>query len=129
MKLIKNCYYFLLLAWPLSLRAQNDALINLNASAEGTGLITDKSPAGIIALIINSLLALLGTAFIVLIILGGFKWMTSQGNREMIDEARKTITSATIGLVIVLASYMIVRFVIDALTGATLNSGGSEASG
>lgn len=128
MPAIKKFFYFLFLLWPLNLRAASDVLNNLETAAGGTGLITNRGPAGIIALVINSLLGLLGTAFVVFIILGGFKWMTSRGNKDAIDEARKTIVNATIGLTIVLASYIIVRFVIEAIAGAALNDGGANVS-
>ncbi len=127
MKPIKNFFYFLFLLWPLDLRA-SEVLTNLKTAAGGTGLITDQSPAGIISTVINALLGLLGTAFVVLIILGGFRWMTSRGNKDAIEEAKKTIVNATIGLAIVLASYIIVRFVIEAIVGATSAGGGANVS-
>ncbi|PIR06606.1 MAG: hypothetical protein COV55_03725 [Candidatus Komeilibacteria bacterium CG11_big_fil_rev_8_21_14_0_20_36_20] len=87
----------------------------LEEAAQGTGLITNKSFAGIISLIIKSLLSLLGMLFLVLIIWGGFKWMTSQGSSDKVNEAKDLIINATIGLVIVVISYAIVRWVLDAL--------------
>jgi TRAP-type C4-dicarboxylate transport system permease small subunit len=73
----------------------------------------------VIKQIINTILSLLGIVFVVLIIRGGLIWMTSVGNSEKIKEAKETIINATIGLVIVIASYAIIRFVFNGLSDAT----------
>jgi len=72
-----------------------------------------------IGLIINVLLSLLGIIFLVLIIYGGFLWMTSSGNEEQVKKAKTIIRDAIIGLIILLAAYAISRFVVDALVEAT----------
>jgi hypothetical protein len=66
----------------------------------------------IIADIINVLLGLLAVIFLVLIIFGGFTWMTAMGQEDKIKKAKQTITSAVIGLLIVLLSYAIVNLII-----------------
>ena len=40
-------------------------------------------------------------------ILGGLSWITSSGEREKVEKAKKQMTSAAIGLIIVVASYSI----------------------
>ncbi|MBT6691713.1 hypothetical protein HOB10_05290 [Candidatus Parcubacteria bacterium] len=90
----------------------------LDQIAGQTGLI-ERPITDVIASIVRGLLAVLGTLFVVLIILGGFKWMTSQGNADRIKEAKESIKNATIGLVIVVTSYAIVRFVFDSLLKAS----------
>ena len=124
--ILYNIFLFSIL-FPVSVLATTP-LEGLNQAGQGTGLITNKEPSAMVALVINALLGLLGTAFVVFIILGGFKWMTSRGNSERVEEAKKTIISATIGLAIVVSSYIIVRFVILALLGAT-DGGGPPAEG
>lgn len=111
--------------WPLFGKA--GVLDSLETAAQGTGL-GGRDLTSVIALIINALLGLLGTAFVVLILIGGFKWMTSQGNSQKIEDAKKTITSAAIGLAIVLASYALARFVILALSGIDEGGGSSVKS-
>jgi len=46
-------------------------------------------------------------------------WMTSGGNEEKIEKAKKILVSSIIGLTIVLAAYAITYFVIDAVLKAT----------
>lgn len=45
-----------------------------------------------------------------MLILGGFKWMTSGGNKQEVDNAKKTLVFAIIGLVIVFLSIVIINF-------------------
>ena len=59
----------------------------------------------------------LGLISVVLILTGGFKWMTSMGNKDKIDEAKKLIKNSIIGLAVILFSYAITNFVITGLIG------------
>lgn len=70
------------------------------------------------AKIINAFISILGVVAVVIILIGGFKWMTSGGAEEKVGEARQLIMAGIIGLVIVLAAYAIARFVIDQLVTA-----------
>lgn len=72
-----------------------------------------------IARIINVALGLLGIVAVVIILLGGFTWMTAAGNEEKVDKARKLIVAGIIGLAIILSAYAIARFVISSLVSAT----------
>ena len=80
----------------------------------------DKTPLPIlIAKIVNVGLGLIGTVFTVLIVYGGFLWMTASGNTDQVAKAKTTIQNAAFGLVIVLTAYSITTFVTGALTKAT----------
>lgn len=72
-----------------------------------------------IASIINVLMGLLGIIAVVIILLGGFKWMTAGGSEDKVGEAKKLIMQGIIGLVIILAAWAIAKFVIDSLVSAT----------
>lgn len=83
-----------------------------------TGLGTVDLRTGVMA-IVNTLLGFLGIIAILIILWGGFRWMTAGGNEEKIDEAKKIITAGIIGLVIIFVSYAIATFVITQLKVAT----------
>jgi type IV secretory pathway VirB2 component (pilin) len=72
-----------------------------------------------IARIINILLGFLGIIAVIIILAGGFKWMTAGGNEDKIGEARKMIVQGLIGLVVIFASWAIASFVINLLMTAT----------
>ncbi len=79
----------------------------------------DKSLDTAIVDIINLALGFLGLIAVVVILIGGFKWMTAGGNDEKVGEARKWIFSGIIGLAIILSAWAISKFVIDQLALAT----------
>lgn len=56
-----------------------------------------------------------GVAAVILIIIGGFTMVTSAGNTEAVASARKRVTYAVIGLVIVALAWTIIAFVTNSL--------------
>mgnify|MGYP001589838599 FL=1 len=64
-------------------------------------------------------MGLLGIVAVVIILAGGFLWMTAGGNEEKVEKAKSLIFSGIIGLAIILTSFAIARFVISSLTSAT----------
>ncbi|MBI1961231.1 MAG: hypothetical protein HYS45_00845 [Parcubacteria group bacterium] len=71
-----------------------------------------------IADIVNILLGFLGILAVVIILYAGFKWMTASGNEEQVGEARKMLLQAVIGLVIIMAAWVITNFVVQNIGGA-----------
>lgn len=69
--------------------------------------------------IINVALGLLGIVAVVIILIGGFRWMTAAGREDQIDGAKKTIFAGIIGLAIILSAWAIATFVISSLSTAT----------
>ena len=63
--------------------------------------------------IIKAFLGLLGIIFLVLLVIAGYKYMMAQGNEDQVTEAKKQITQAIIGLVIVMSAYAITVFIIE----------------
>lgn len=65
--------------------------------------------------LVNLILPLLttGAALLLLVMLlyGGFIWLTASDNPENLKKAQKTMTFAILGLVIVIASYLIVKLI------------------
>lgn len=79
-----------------------------------------------ISSIIRIALGFLGVIAVVIILLGGFKWMTSSGADTKVAEAKKLIFAGIIGLVIVLSAYAIATFVINSIVANV--QGGSGVS-
>ncbi len=79
----------------------------------------ESDPREIASKIINVALGFLGIVAVVIIIIGGFKWMTASGNEDKVAEAKKLIVAGIIGLVIILAAYAIAKFVLEQLMTAT----------
>ena len=86
---------------------------------QGETQLGNASPVDTTARIINWALTLLGLICLVLILYGGFLWMTAGGNEERVGKAKKILGGAIIGLVIILASYGITAYVFENLVEAT----------
>lgn len=74
-----------------------------------------EDPRIIAASIINVILGFLGIIAVVIILLGGFKWMTAGGNEDKIGEAKGLLSAGLIGLVIILASWGLAKWIVDLL--------------
>lgn len=91
---------------------------NLGSAGTPTGLAQTDNLAGIIGNIISIALGFLGVIFLVLMLYGGFKYMTAGGEEKGVKEATTTIKNAAIGLVIILAAYALTSFVMTQMIGA-----------
>jgi hypothetical protein len=70
----------------------------------------------VIHTIVNLLSALVGVVAVIMIIVGGFRYITSGGNDTSVTSAKNTILYAIIGLVVVALAQLIVRFTLSKLT-------------
>jgi len=71
---------------------------------------------------INVALGFLGIIAVVIVLIGGFKYMVSGGNEEKTSEAKNMIVAGIIGLAIILSAWAITTFVISSLLSATSES-------
>lgn len=72
-----------------------------------------KQPEIIIGQIVQGLLAFIGVIFGILIIYGGYLWMTARGNEEVVKKSFGIIKNAAIGFIITLGAYAIATFVVN----------------
>lgn len=72
--------------------------------------------------LINLFLSLLTIVFVFLMLSAGAQLMFSGGSEERAAGARKTFINAIIGLILILASYSIVRFLLQAFMNVTTGS-------
>jgi cytochrome bd-type quinol oxidase subunit 2 len=88
-------------------------LQRLEAIREQSGYVKadNTSIATMAGIVVRAFLSLLGVIFIILILLGGYHWMTAAGDEEKVTKAKKTIQRAIIGLLIVVGSYAIWRYI------------------
>lgn len=76
-------------------------------------------PRSTAARLIMVALGFLGIISVVIVLMGGFKYMVSGGSTDKTDEARKYIISGIIGLAIILSAWAITTYVITGLLKAT----------
>lgn len=110
------------LALPAFVFAQVD-LDQAQEIASGAGLGTADSQI-VIGQIIKIALGFLGLIGLVIVIIAGFKWMTSGGNEEKVKSAKKMLLAGAAGMVVILFSYIIVNFIINKVQEGTGAVGG-----
>jgi hypothetical protein len=64
--------------------------------------------------VVNVFLFLIGAIAVVMIVIGGFRYTISGGDSSAVNGAKNTILYAIVGLVVAVAAYGIVNFVIRA---------------
>ena len=72
----------------------------------------------VLSKVINIFSVIVGVIAVIMIIVGGFRYITSGGKQESVSGAKNTILYAIIGLVIVAFAQVIVRFVLTKATTA-----------
>lgn len=106
-----------LAAFALPAQAQIDLTTGVDEVNASAGLANEEL-TDIIGNIISAVLVFLGVIALIIIIYAGFLWMTAGGNSDQVDKAKKWMINGFIGLVIILAAYAIVNFVIEELLGS-----------
>ncbi|MCK4553700.1 hypothetical protein KAU19_01935 [Candidatus Parcubacteria bacterium] len=76
----------------------------------------NADPRDAVVSLIKVVMTFLGIIAVVVILFGGFKWMTAAGNEDKVAEARKLIVAGVIGLIIILSAWAITTFVINQMS-------------
>lgn len=94
------------------------AQVNIGAYGATFGLGT-ADLASTVVKIVQWVLGFLGLIAVIMILYGGFVWMTAGGNEEKVASAKKIISAAVIGLIVVLLAWAIVIFVVQTANNVT----------
>jgi hypothetical protein len=104
------------IAFPAAAFAQTAYTVEDIGSSVGLGTADLKTT---VINVISWVLGILALVAVVMIILGGFQWLTAAGSEEKIEKAKKVISAAVIGLIIVLLAWAIVIFVAGTTKNVT----------
>lgn len=89
----------------------------LDSRPEGGNLVT------FVQSITDWLLLLVGALAVLFIVLGGVQLITSAGNVKQVETAKKTLTYAIIGLIVVLLSKIILAMITGSILPTIFGSG------
>ena len=79
----------------------------------GSQIATDKTLMETLQTVINVVVGVVGFVAVVMIIMGGISFATSQGDSAKVAKARNTILYGVVGLIVALLAFAIVNFVLS----------------
>lgn len=98
---------------PLVQPSISHAQLSFQCPGGGINCSAGTDVNSLIRTVINWILSItLGIAVLFLII-GGFRYMTAQGNEDQAETGKSTVVNALIGIVIIILSYVIVNVVAN----------------
>lgn len=81
---------------------------------------------GVFRTITDVLLYVLGAISVIMIIIGGLRYVISGGNSTNVTAAKNTILYAIVGVIIAILSYAIIHFVLGSFTSGSGGGGGTN---
>lgn len=79
--------------------------------------MNDPAQIGDIVNILKNIISILapvaGIAFFIMLLVGGFQFVTSGGDPKAAGQARSTLTYAVIGIILVVAAWLIIQLIAD----------------
>jgi len=101
------------MAVPVVANAASSAATAIDGGAGSVGGTGSASLGGNIKIVVNILLYILGAIAVLMIVIGGIRYTTSNGDSGSVKSAKDTILYAVVGLVIAIMAYAIVNFVVS----------------
>ena len=97
------------------------------AAARGIDQVADLfGETGTFRTITNVLLFLIGAISVIMLIIGGIRYVVSGGDSTAVQGAKNTILYAIVGVVVAILSYAVVSFVISSFSGSPSPGGLSD---
>ncbi|MFA5413570.1 MAG: hypothetical protein WC348_03465 [Patescibacteria group bacterium] len=119
LKKVFFCLTILSLLTPVLVSAQTNDILGLNIINNANIGLQASDPRAVAARIINVALGFLGIVAVVIVLYGGFMWMTAAGNEERISKAKQILSAGIIGLVIIVMAWAIASYVVKTLMNVT----------
>lgn len=91
----------------------NNLGVSDTTGCESQNRDADTSIDKLITNVVNIFSVIVGVIAVIMIIVGGFRYVTSGGDSSNVTSAKNTIMYAIIGLIIVALAQIIVRFVLN----------------
>ena len=110
-----SLYYFLSTITPES---TTETISPDIANANSTIVVPDGPDLFVVIQnILNATFGIIGVVAVIMVIIGGYYYMTSQGEPNRVQRGKNTILYGIIGLIICLSAFAIVNFILNSLNG------------
>ncbi len=98
-------------------------------AAKGTGQATDLfGQTGTFRTITNVMLYLIGAISVIMLIIGGLRYVVSGGDSSAVQAAKNTILYAVVGIVVAILAYAVVSFVINSFSSTAASTAGTTST-
>ena len=88
------------------------------SAAKGTGQAADLfGQTGTFRTLTNVMLYLIGAISVIMLIVGGLRYVISGGDSTAVQNAKNTILYAVVGIIVAILAYAVVSFVINSFSG------------
>ncbi len=101
-----------------------DTYAALTAADGALGAKTQEQPTsvegddGVFKTITNVLLFIIGAVSVIMLIIGGIRYVVSGGDSSAVTSAKNTILYAVVGIIVALLAYALVNFVLTSFSAA-----------
>ncbi len=85
---------------------------------DASSLFGEGGQGGIFRTITNVLLFLIGAISVIMLIVGGIRYVVSGGDSTAVQNAKNTILYAIVGVVVAILAFAVVNFVIGSFSGS-----------
>lgn len=101
----------------LSLGSGAKAAQGNDQKGDAESLFGDNGQGGIFRTITNVMLFLIGAISVIMLIVGGIRYVVSGGDSTQVTNAKNTILYAIVGIIVAILAYAVVNFVIGSFSG------------
>jgi hypothetical protein len=94
-----------------------DAAQGKDQQGDAATLFGDGGQGGIFRTITNVMLFIIGAISVIMLIIGGLRYVVSGGDSTAVQNAKNTILYAIVGIIVAILAYAVVNFVIGSFAG------------
>lgn len=80
-----------------------------------TNPLNTVNPSEVVGRVIKAVLAIIGSIFLIMVIYGGFTWMTAAGNDTKVAKGRNILVWSIAGVIVIFLSWILVAVIFEAL--------------
>ena len=118
---------FSIITAPITNAASDLSITSGADAARGNQQVTDLfGVGGVFTTVSNILLFIIGALSVIMIIIGGLRYVISGGNSTAVTSAKNTILYAVVGLIVALLAFAIINFVLGSLLTGSTSGGGTN---